>query len=205
MTEFTLYIRNPYASSRKLPVGLLHFTAGFLLLNACVENIHYKGPLWLSSLYLVSGVAAMAFAFVAGRLLRQRPGPVSRTRILTSALFVVYSVQLYGYARFWFAFFMLLIAAVFVVIYFIERRWGSPFLLLINEEGLVFPRLFSSQRIAWKELQFVLVRGSLVTLDFRNNRVLQLELSAPLTEVEVIKLNEYCARMARSGPHNPPA
>lgn len=205
MTEFTLSIRNPYASSRKLPVGLLHFTAGFLILNACVENLHFKGPLGLTILYLVFGAADMGFALVAGRLLRQRPGLVSRIRILTAIVFIVYSVQLYGYGQSWFAGFMLLIAIVFLFIYLIERRWGAPFLVRIGEEGVHFPRLFTSQRIAWSELEFVVVRGSLLTLDFQNNRVLQLELSVPLSEVEIIKLNEYCARKVRSGTHNPHA
>lgn len=57
------------------------------------------------------------------------------------------------------------------------RRSVAPLILQVDEEGLIYPS-FPRKRIAWSEVQRVLLRDGVLTIDLRNNRLMQFVLPA---------------------------
>lgn len=201
VSDFHFPIRNPYVRTKKLPVALLHFTAGFLLVNAWYEARIGHYPAWLASCFIVLAVGEIIFTFFAGRLQRAHPLWGEAMRLITAVTFFVYAVMLFRDRQSLFGTLMVLIALSFVGIFFIEKRWKRPFILRIDEEGLWFPRLFRYELFPWIKFNHVILRNNLLTLDFATNRVVQLDLEVQLGDGETQGFNQFCSRhVAQYGP-----
>ncbi len=61
----------------------------------------------------------------------------------------------------------------------------------VDEAGLRIRKTLSRQSYTWHELSNLLIRDRLLTIDFRNNRLLQLEISGP--DPDEAAFNRYCA------------
>lgn len=194
MNDFSLTIHNPYYRNKKLPVALLHFTAGFLLLSAFLgsEDGHY--PRWIAITFLVLGIIEIIYTFFASRLQRYSHRPGEIIRLVTALAFVLYAVMLFKDNQLLFGIFMSLIVVAFIMIFFIERRWNRPFILKINEEGVWFPRYFRYQLFPWEKFNHVILRGNILTLDFTTNRVAQLEVFSSFNENQTLLFNQFCEK-----------
>jgi hypothetical protein len=194
--DFQLEILNPYYRNRKLPAALLHFTAGFLLLNGCYEALRggYSGI--VVAAFLVPGVAEVVFTFFAGRLQKSHPLPGAVLRLVSAAAFLLYGCLLFRAGHHVAGTVMAAVTAAFVLIFFVERRWSRPFIIRVNEEGVLFPRAFSAQLFPWDVFNHVILRGGLLTLDFRDNRIVQPEVKS-LTATDDEDFNAFCCRHTR--------
>lgn len=193
MKDFHFPIRNPYHRTKKLPVALLHFTAGFLLLNGWYEARIGHYPPWVGIYFLVLAIVEIAFTFFAARLQREHPRWGAGMRLLTAVTFGVYAAMLFRDRQLVFGVLMALIAVSFVAIYYIEQRWKRPFILRITEQGLWFPRLFKYQLFPWEKFNHVILHNNLLTLDFSTNRIVQLDVDTPISEQETQGFNRFCA------------
>lgn len=67
-----------------------------------------------------------------------------------------------------------------------------------SEDGIVFNRLFRKKH-RWDELENVIIKDGLLTIDFKNNRLFQKEISAGMNEAGEPEFNQWCAeRLTRS-------
>ena len=192
MTDFSLPIRNPYYRGRKLPVALLHFTSGFLLLNAWYESRLGNYSREIAAGFLVFALFELVYTFFAARLQRRYPKLSGIIRLMAALAFIIYAWMLFHDRQHLFGIFMVLIAGLFIIIFFIEKRWDQPFILHINENGISFPRIFRYQLFSWNEFNHIILRDGLLTLDFKNNRVVQLDLDQPFNEDQTAMLNNFC-------------
>lgn len=201
MTDFSLTIKNPYSRSKKFPVALLHFTAGFLLLNGWYEAKVGHYPEWLSIAYLIFGIFEIVYAFFAIRLQRKIPHLGSAIRLLAGIAFAVYAWMLFRDKDSIFGVFMVIIAIAFFVIYRVEERWNIPFVVRVNKEGVWFPRTFKSQLYTWNSFNHVILRDNLLTLDFASNRVIQMDIYDNYNESEAGDFNTFCNEQLGSSTH----
>lgn len=192
MNDFSLTIHNPYYQNKKLPVALLHFTAGFLLLSAFLESGSGHYPRWIAITFLVLGIFELIYTFFASRLQRYSPRPGEIIRLITAAAFVLYAGLLFKENQILFGVFMSLIVVAFIIIFFIERRWNRPFILKVNEQGVWFPRFFRYQLFPWEKFNHVILRGNILTLDFTTNRVAQLEVFSTFNDNQASHFNQFC-------------
>ncbi len=192
MTDFSLTISNPYARSKRFPVALLHFTAGFLLLNGWFEAKTGHYPVWLSIVYLAFGIFEIIFAFFSIRLQRKFPRTGSTIRLIATIAFTVYAWMLFRDKDPVFGIFMAIIAIAFFIIYRVEERWNNPFVIRINEGGVWFPRMFKSQLYPWNSFNHVILRDNLLTLDFTSNRIVQMDIYNSYNEKETADFNAFC-------------
>lgn len=200
MNDFHFPIRNPYRRARKLPVALLHFTAGFLLLNGWYEARIGHYPRWLGDYFLILAILEIVFTFFAARLSKTRPVWGETIRLITAGTFGLYAFMLFRDSQSVFGTLMTVIALSFVMIFFVEQRWKQPFILRIDEQGLWFPRLLKYQLFPWGRFNHVILRNNLLTLDFSNNRVIQLDLARRVEEDEAQGFNLFCSRYIDSQP-----
>lgn len=190
--NYSLALRNPYYHKKKFPIALLHFTAGFLLLNAWYEsNVQAALPV-LGTIFLVIGFFEVVYAFFSFKMMHRHPMFNGVVRIITACAFLGYSILLFEQDQTLFGVFMLVVAAAFVAIFLIERRWARPFLIDINEHGLLFPGTFKKPLIPWKNFNHVILKDNILTLDLTSNRIMQLEMQAIPDEDKVKEINAFC-------------
>lgn len=192
MNEFSLAIRNPYVRSKRFPVALLHFTAAFLLVNAWHEAKagHYPG--WLAVIFFVFAVVEILYAFFLERLQRKFPHSGSSLRLLAGTAFMAYAWMLFRDHDPVFGIFMIIIGMAFFIIYRVEERWNKPFIIRVNKDGIIFPKIFKSQLYSWSQFNHIILRDDLLTMDFVNNRVVQLALSQSENEKNTMAFNAFC-------------
>lgn len=201
MNAHSFVIRQPFYHNKKLPVGLLHFTAGFLLLSAFLESESAGYPRGLAIGFLILGLFEIAYTVFAARLQRSYPAVGALIRIITALAFLLYALQLLSTGQLFFGIGMILVSLAFVMILLVERRWSKPFVLKIDEKGVWFPRFFKYQLFPWEDLRLVILRGNVITLDFINNRVAQLEVKTAYQEEETKGFNEFCRlRLQKATP-----
>lgn len=198
MNEYSFIIQRPAYRNKKLPVALLHFTAGFLLLSAFLESGNAGYPRWVAYSFLVLGVLELVYTFFAARLRQAKPLVGEIIRIVTALAFLLYAILLLIEKQTFFGICMILIALAFAMIYLIERRWTKPFILKVNEDGVWFPRFFKYQLFPWKDFNLVLLKGNLITLDFTNNRIAQIDLHETFDEHQSGTFNLFCANQLQS-------
>lgn len=199
MKDFHFPIRNPYHRTKKLPVALLHFTAGFLLLNGWYEARIGHYPRWVGLYFLVLAIGEIVFTFFAARLQKSHPRWGEVMRLITAVTFGLYAFMLFRDNQLVFGILMILIALSFVAIFYIEQRWKKPFILRVTEEGLWFPKLFKYQLFPWGSFNHVILRNNLLTLDFSSNRIVQLDLDTRVAEEETRGFNLFCSRYINDG------
>lgn len=192
VSEFFLTIRNPYARSKRFPVALLHFTAGFLLANAWYEAKAGHYPAWLGILFIIFAAFEVFYTFFSIRLQDKFPLLGSTVRLLAGMAFLVYAWMLFRDHDPVFGIFMIMIAIAFFIIYRVETRWNKPFIIEINEHGILFPMIFKSRLYRWCQFNYVILRDDLLTLDFASNKVIQLELSRNKKSDNASDFNVFC-------------
>ena len=190
--QYSLELRNPYYYKKKFPIALLHFTAGFLLLNAWYEsNVQATQPV-LGTVFLIVAFFEVIFTFFAFKTMHRSPMMNSIVRIVTACTFLLYSIILFKDGQTLFAVFMLVIALAFVMIYVIEKKWAKPFVITINPQGILFPGTFKNPLIPWKNFNNVILKDNILTLDLVSNKIMQLEMQAVPDASKVGEINAFC-------------
>ena len=192
MNEFLLAIQNPYVRSKRFPLMLLHFTAAFLLVNAWHEAIagHYPG--WLAGIFFSFAVLEILYAFFSERVQRKFPHLGSSLRLLAGIAFIAYAWMLFSDHDPVFGIFMIIIGMAFFIIFRVEERWNKPFIIRVNKDGIIFPEIFKSRLYSWSQFNQIILRDDLLTMDFANNRVVQLALSQSENEKNTMTFNAFC-------------
>lgn len=70
---------------------------------------------------------------------------------------------------------------------FLSTRFNRSPLIVLDTKGILVQRLIGRQTIQWNSLQWVVLKDGVLTLDFKNNRVLQLDIlpgESPIQEAD---------------------
>lgn len=62
----------------------------------------------------------------------------------------------------------------------------------VDEKGVSLPHYGRTKRHAWSELQHLVLKDGLLSIDFRNNRLVQLLIETDQTTVDEKNFNEFC-------------
>ena len=66
--------------------------------------------------------------------------------------------------------------------------------ITIDDDGIIIKRIYHPEHHSWNEFSNVVVKDGLLTLDYTNNKVLQLLIKELKTSEEERKFNQYCRR-----------
>lgn len=80
-----------------------------------------------------------------------------------------------------------LITLVLSILYFIARR---SFRILFTGQYIIYPS-FPGRKIKWNELSNLILKDGLLTIDFKNNKLIQQEIDVN-DEVDEKEFNVYC-------------
>ena len=157
----------------------------------------YKIINWL--LLAVNFISILLFAFSIYSLLSG-----SVIFALLAALFITitlyfkknYLVLVYGLAFFlfslaWFfsGFWLIGVLNLFFMVLSINSL-KKP-VVHIDEEKIIYPSLFN-RKINWNELNNVILKDDLLTIDLKNNKLIQQLINESLTVVDEKEFNDFC-------------
>lgn len=86
------------------------------------------------------------------------------------------------------------VVLLLAVLDYIARR---PLLVRFTEQQIDYPS-FPARAIAWAELQNVVLKDGLLTIDFANNKMLQTEIAGGVSKAEEVAFNAF-AKLRLSG------
>jgi hypothetical protein len=80
------------------------------------------------------------------------------------------------------------------LVLFAAMAWviNKEFVVIVNKSGITYPS-FPVKKYTWHQVNQVLLKGDVLTLDFKNNQFLQFTLEEQvLQKIDAAKFNEFC-------------
>jgi len=146
---------------------------------------------WIfSAVYLV----AFIFLLIAGIFYKKILNNISRhfrLLFLESMLFLGGSVYFWSKGLSLVALSHALIAGILVLSMIYLRRKENGELIIVSISSVILPGLTSERIVEWSELANVIKRDDLLTLDFKNNRLMQVQV-INTDDIPENEFNQFC-------------
>ncbi len=98
------------------------------------------------------------------------------------------------YANFWFKYAGIIAVIIFAVVYLaVSMLKGKKTTFLISEEGVHLTRVFKTVVFPWTEMDNVVLKDNLLTVDFKTNKIIQVEISDSNKAVDETEFNLFCS------------
>lgn len=92
------------------------------------------------------------------------------------------------------------LSAVMGVFYVLSGITQRKFIASFSSEKIVYPS-FPVKNIAWTELNIVILKDGLLTIDFKNDRIIQQSVDETITVTNEQEFNDFCRQqLANRGP-----
>ncbi|MBX2931812.1 MAG: hypothetical protein KF781_07705 [Chitinophagaceae bacterium] len=167
IVEFTFYIKN----TRKKQLWLLAY--GLLIVNALLFFLFALKLIFHKWIFIP---ASFAFAIALFGLLYK-----NKTSFLYKIGAVIVCIGWIKLSYFW-------LAIVMIILLSIVEYIAKDTTLIFNQSAIMLKAVLN-KKYQWNELQNVVLKDGLLTIDFRNNKLLQLEIDNLINEKE---FNEFC-------------
>lgn len=156
------------------------FLIAYSLVSSSLSNMQ-------QSLAITSLLLAIITAVIS--LLKPVHGRREFFLLLSFFTFVIY----WAYLGLWW---IGLILIALVMLYYIAKR---RLLVFISQEEIVYPS-WPERKINWAELNNVILKDGLFTIDFKNNKLIQQMIDGSKTSINEKEFNEFCQGMLRPRP-----
>ena len=85
-----------------------------------------------------------------------------------------------------------------LILVFLYDRSRKPLAVTVDESGVLYPS-FPEKRFAWNELSNLVLKDGLLTIDLRNNHIIQQELDENSDTPNAADFNEFCRQQLQNG------
>ncbi|NLR58484.1 hypothetical protein HGH93_10260 [Chitinophaga polysaccharea] len=170
-----LRILHPNTSSRIRLLPIMHGLTGILFLFNAIGVYRSPQPNWfLVFFFLVVGIACIGFPFMMKKF---KKFTEANTVARMIEAFICFTGSLYFLSHLYPVTALLLFAVGSCMAYvgWMEYKIFQPSYVTMDNTGITLPTLFSKRLVGWNELNNVILRNDLLTIDYKNNRILQLE------------------------------
>lgn len=191
MKQYKLRILHPNTVTRLKLQPVMHMLIGILFLLNGIGIYKSASPNRnMTIFFFLLGLASIAFPFVMKRFNNIRAAN-SLTRMLQS--FTCFTGCLYFLSHMEPMIGLLLLATGIASAYigWAEYKIFQPSFVRIDISGISLPTTFSERLIGWNQLNNVILRDDLLTLDFKNNKILQLEVLDETGVVTAEEMNNF--------------
>lgn len=104
------------------------------------------------------------------------------------------------YANFWFKHVgiiaMLIFAAIYLLVTLVKGKRTTVF---FSEEEIQLTRVFKTVVFPWAEMENVILKDNLLTIDFKTNKIIQVEIVENGRVVDETEFNRFCIEQLSSG------
>ena len=87
------------------------------------------------------------------------------------------------------AFSLILLSYGYLIKYFNKKP-----IIQVSADGITISKLFSNKMYLWDEFANLIFKDSLLTLDFKNNKLIQLKIDENEATVDENEFNDFCRR-----------
>lgn len=102
------------------------------------------------------------------------------------------------YANFWFQQVGVLAMIAFIAVYLIVTVVkGKSTTVLFSAEGASLTRVFKTVVFPWTELENVILKDNILTIDFKTNKIIQVEIVETARMVDEMEFNFFCKEQLR--------
>jgi len=91
---------------------------------------------------------------------------------------------------------LLAVAIILFWIYLKKREEGEK--IIISETHIILPGLLGKKVVDWKDLANLVKKQDLLTIDFKNNKLMQVEIISSDLDIEEMKFNQFCQQQLTS-------
>jgi hypothetical protein len=189
---YKIRILHPNTLTRLRLQPVMHGIAGLLFLFNAIGIYNSRQVNWaMVAFFLATGLLSILFPFFMRRM-RNFSGANSLMRLLQ--VFVCFSGSLYflSHMQPLIGLLQLLVGLGLAYIGWVEHTIFRPVYVLLDIAGITVPTTFSGRVVAWNQLNNVILRNDLLTVDFRNNKILQLEVLDNIPGIKEDEINGFC-------------
>ena len=158
----------------------------FISILLCIITLFLFAYLWLLTdnwqVYSIS-VAIQLFLLIRN-LIAAKNNRVIYFRNIFLVAFITWIVGAYS---------NLLIAALYLLAALAETQVKFSKEIGVDEYGLTFNTLVT-KHVQWNEIQNMLLKDDIITIDQKNNRLFQKETESTVADDVVQEFNDYCSR-----------
>lgn len=83
------------------------------------------------------------------------------------------------------------LAILFSILFFLGETLTKDTTVFINKTDISFKNLFT-KKYSWENLQNVMMKDGLLTIDFKNNKIFQSEIAEKISLTEENEFNDFC-------------
>jgi hypothetical protein len=87
-----------------------------------------------------------------------------------------------------------LIVLFLLVLFYISKK---PLIVAVQEDGIIYPS-FPKKKINWSELNNIIIKDGLLTIDFKNNKLIQQYIDESKTSINEKEFNDFCSQQLRT-------
>ena len=85
----------------------------------------------------------------------------------------------------------LIIAGIFLIAALFERQVKFPYEIALDPTGIVI-NTFPKKYYPWQAIQNMLIKDDYITIDFKNNHLIQKQINEPVTIAIEQEFNSFC-------------
>jgi hypothetical protein len=188
---FKIRILHPNTITRLRLQPVVHGMAGLLFFFNAIGIYNSRQPNgFMTAFFLLLGLASLIFPFIMRRF-RNFSGANSLMRLLQ--VFACFSGCLYFLTHLQplIGILHLLVGIGLGYIGWTEHNMLQPVYVVLDTVGVTVPTTFSSQVIGWNQLNNVILRNDLLTIDFKNNKIIQLEVLDNIPDIKAAEINGF--------------
>jgi hypothetical protein len=185
-------ILHPSTATRLRLQPMMHFLVGILFLFNAIGAYHEPQPNYaMVGFFMVLGLISVVLPFVLRRF-RNFAQVNAMARVFQA--FACFSGSLYFLSHSKPDIAALLLAVGIGVAYvgYAEYKIMQPAFAKLDMTGITLPSTFGEKMFPWADLQNAVVRNDLFTVDFKNNKILQLEIIDDQPASQQEEINGYC-------------
>jgi hypothetical protein len=103
------------------------------------------------------------------------------------------------YANFWFQNAGIIAVIIFALVYItVTLVKGKSTSVLFTEDGIHLTRLFKTVIFPWTEMDNVILKDNLLTIDFKTNKIIQVEIMENSRMVDETEFNLFCTELIQT-------
>ncbi|RAJ06906.1 hypothetical protein LX64_02034 [Chitinophaga skermanii] len=191
MYKFRIIHPNAITRLRLQPV--MHGMAGILFMFNTMGAYRVENPnLFLVIFFLLMGLASMVFPFMLRRL-KNIPSANGFMRIMQVVILLGSALYFLGHLQPTIAILQIFAGLTLAYAAYAEYKIFQPAYVELSNTNIVLPTLFAKRTIGWNELKNVILRNDVFTIDFKNNKLLQLDVADEIGIVEQEEINAFCS------------
>ncbi|MFI5187578.1 MAG: hypothetical protein ACHQF0_12685 [Chitinophagales bacterium] len=170
-----MYIFQVKQKDRLKILSVFHLLIAIIFILDLSHIHHEETKDWIfSAVYFISSIFLFIVSLFQKRILQN----LSRHLVL---LLLESALILFGAIYFWskgaslVAFSHGILAGVIILFWIYLKRRANGEMIIVSETNIILPGLSGDRIVEWKELTNVVKKYDLLTLDFKNNKLLQVE------------------------------